>query len=85
MPKGIKLSKISTKAPKELKKGKIVEESKELFDQIYHLQHVIYAEKKHSVLVIFQGIDGSGKDGATKHVFSGCSPQGIRLEAFKAQ
>jgi PPK2 family polyphosphate:nucleotide phosphotransferase len=83
MPKGIKLSKISTKAPKELKKGKIVEKSKELFDQIGHLQHVLYAERKHSVLVIFQGIDGSGKDGATKHVFSGCSPQGIRLEAFK--
>jgi len=83
MAKEIKLSKISTRAPKSVDKAEIEEKTLKLYEEIGHLQHVLYAEKKHSVLIIFQGIDASGKDGATKNVFSKSSPQGIRVEAFK--
>jgi len=83
MAKLIKLSKISTRAPKGVKREHIEEKCKELYKKIGKLQHVLYAEKKHSVLIVFQGVDASGKDGATKHVFSECWPQGLYVEAFK--
>ncbi|HQW11053.1 MAG TPA: polyphosphate kinase [Saprospiraceae bacterium] len=83
MQKNIKLSKISTKAPKGAKKEDYEKLSEALYERIGRLQHVLYAEKKHSILIVFQGMDASGKDGATKNVFSQSSPQGIYVEAFK--
>lgn len=83
MSKNIKLSKISTRAPKGLNKKEIKQKTLEMYEQIGHLQHLLYAESKHCLLVVFQGIDASGKDGATKNVFSKCSPQSVRVEAFK--
>src|SRR2546430_4086306 len=35
------------------------------------LQDVLYAERRHAVLVVLQGMDTSGKDGTVKHVMSG--------------
>jgi len=46
------------------------------------LQDRLWAEKRHAVLVILQGRDASGKDGAIKHVFDGCNPQGCRATSF---
>lgn len=46
------------------------------------LQDRLWAEKRHAVLVIFQGRDASGKDGAIKQVFDGCNPQGCRVTSF---
>ena len=46
------------------------------------LQDRLYAEKKQALLVVFQGIDTSGKDGTTKAVFSQTSPLGLRVHAF---
>ena len=40
-------------------------------------------KKKHSLLVVFQGMDSSGKDGATKKVFRKCSQAHINTYAFK--
>jgi PPK2 family polyphosphate:nucleotide phosphotransferase len=47
------------------------------------LQEVMYAEAKHALLVIFQAMDGGGKDGAIEHVFSGVNPQGCTVASFK--
>ena len=52
-------------------------------DRIAELQHLMYAEGKHSLLVILQGMDASGKDGAVRKVFGECSPTGIDVHAFK--
>ena len=49
---------------------------------IDEMQDRLYAEKKQSLLVVFQGIDTSGKDGTTKAVFSQTSPLGLRVHAF---
>lgn len=46
-------------------------------------QSVLYAQGKHKLLLILQGMDASGKDGTIRHVFSECNPQGIRLASFK--
>jgi len=41
------------------------------------------AEAKNGVLIIFQGLDAAGKDGAIKNVFSGLNPQNIFVHSFK--
>jgi PPK2 family polyphosphate:nucleotide phosphotransferase len=46
------------------------------------LQDRLMAGKQKAVLVIFQGRDASGKDGAIKQVFDGCNPQGCRVTSF---
>ncbi len=47
-------------------------------------QDKLYAEKKHSVLIILQAMDAAGKDGTIKHVMSGINPQGCQVSSFKA-
>jgi PPK2 family polyphosphate:nucleotide phosphotransferase len=47
------------------------------------LQDKLYAEDCWSLLLIFQGMDASGKDGAIKHVMSGVNPEGVQVFSFK--
>ncbi|HEV7689308.1 MAG TPA: PPK2 family polyphosphate kinase [Hyphomonadaceae bacterium] len=49
---------------------------------INDLQDAMFAEKKHALLVVLQGIDTSGKDGATKEAFKFTSPLGVHVQAF---
>jgi PPK2 family polyphosphate:nucleotide phosphotransferase len=55
----------------------------ELNDQLAELQQVLYAEEKHKVLLVLQGMDTSGKDGTIKHVFHGVNPLGVKVANFK--
>jgi len=79
----INLSKISTRAPKNLDKNKIKKETAKIAERIGELAEVMKAEKKHSILVVFQGMDSSGKDGATEHVFSATSPSHVAVKGYK--
>lgn len=47
------------------------------------LQQKLYGEKKHSVLIVLQGIDAAGKDGTCWHVLSAMNPQGTSVTGFK--
>jgi PPK2 family polyphosphate:nucleotide phosphotransferase len=47
------------------------------------LQDRLYAQASQSILIIFQAMDGGGKDGAISHVFSGVNPQGCTVTSFK--
>ena len=47
------------------------------------LQDVFAAAQSHALLIVLQGMDSAGKDGAIKHVMSGVNPQGIDVYAFK--
>jgi PPK2 family polyphosphate:nucleotide phosphotransferase len=47
------------------------------------LQRLQYASNRHAVLLIFQGMDSAGKDGAIRHVMSGVNPQGCQVFSFK--
>jgi PPK2 family polyphosphate:nucleotide phosphotransferase len=78
------LSEISTKAPKELDKQETKELTLKLQKELNELQYLLYAESKHSVLVILQGMDASGKDGVIKKVFGNLNPQGVQVVSFKA-
>lgn len=59
------------------------EELLKLNKELEPLQELLYAENKHRVLVILQGMDTSGKDGVIRHVFEGVNPQGVRVASFK--
>ncbi len=79
----IKLLDIDTRSPKEVNKEKIKQETAEIVKKIGELQSVLYASHSRSLLVIIQGMDASGKDGAIRDVFSGVNPMGIRVISFK--
>jgi PPK2 family polyphosphate:nucleotide phosphotransferase len=52
-------------------------------EKLSSLQRLHYASNHYALLVIFQGMDGSGKDGAIRHVMSGINPQGCEVFSFK--
>ncbi len=79
----IKLSEIPTVAPPEFTKKDTIKKRDKLSRRLGQLQHLLYGEDKRSLLVIFQGMDASGKDGATKKVFRYCSPSGVWAIPFK--
>jgi len=51
--------------------------------ELDQLQELFYADGRRGLLVVLQGMDTSGKDGAIRHVFEGVNPQGVRVTAFK--
>jgi polyphosphate kinase 2 (PPK2 family) len=77
------LTTIATKAPKELQKETIKQETQRLLDQLDELQNKLYAVGKQAVLVILQGMDASGKDGAIKKVLGKLNPLGMQAFSFK--
>ena len=83
MPK-ISLKDISTKAPDELDKKEAKEKTIEMIRELDELQNLLFAEGKHSVLVVIQGMDGSGKDGVIRNVLGNMNPQGVTVKSYKA-
>ena len=63
------------------------DDGKELLEtylkRIGELQDILYAESRHSVLVVLQGMDTGGKDGIIEHVMHAINPQGCEVYAFK--
>jgi len=80
----IQLSKISTRAPKGWDKEKTKNKTAKLIEELNELQNLLFAENKHSVLVVIQGMDASGKDGVIRNVFGKLNPQGVLVKSFKA-
>jgi PPK2 family polyphosphate:nucleotide phosphotransferase len=52
--------------------------------QLSSLQERLFASDRYALLLIFQGMDASGKDGAIKHVMTGVNPQGCQVVSFRA-
>ena len=52
-------------------------------DKLRKLQLLLYAEKKHSLLIVLQALDAAGKDGTVNHVLSAMNPQGTTVTGFK--
>jgi PPK2 family polyphosphate:nucleotide phosphotransferase len=51
--------------------------------KIDQLQCLMYAEKKHSLLIVLQGLDAGGKDGVARHILTSMNPAGCRVVEFK--
>ncbi len=79
----IKLADYSTAAPEGLEKKKFEKQTAKLVVRLGELQRTMYAEGKYSVLVVLQGMDGSGKDGAVRNVFAQCTVASLDLVSFK--
>ncbi|MDP3075097.1 polyphosphate kinase 2 family protein [Bradyrhizobium sp.] len=60
--------------------GKIIEANRK---RLNDFQEKLYAQDRWSLLLIFQGMDASGKDGAIKSIFEGINPQGCDVHSFK--
>jgi PPK2 family polyphosphate:nucleotide phosphotransferase len=52
-------------------------------EELSSLQRLLYASDRYALLLTFQGMDASGKDGAIGHVMSGVNPQGCQVSSFK--
>jgi hypothetical protein len=52
-------------------------------EELSALQQLHYASNRYALLLIFQGMDAGGKDGAIRHVMSGVNPQGCEVFSFK--
>lgn len=79
----IKLKNIDTRPAENIEKSWAEEQTKEYVKRIGTLQEMMYAQGKKSILVVFQGMDGSGKDGAVNNVFAKCNLSGIKIVGFK--
>ncbi len=79
----IELDKIPTEAPDGITKEIAKKKTDKYARKIASKQHLLYAEGKKSLLIVFQGMDASGKDGATRKVFKYCSPSGVNAYPFK--
>ena len=51
--------------------------------KLRELQDLLYAERRHSLLICLQALDTGGKDGAINHVLGAMNPQGCRVAPFK--
>lgn len=79
----IKLKHIDTRAPKDIDKQQTKDKLSGILSRLDELQNLLYAEARHSVLIIIQGMDASGKDGLTRDVFTSMNPQGVNVYSFK--
>ena len=52
-------------------------------ERLSSLQQLHFASDRYALLVIFQGMDAGGKDGAIRHVMSGVNPAGCQVWSFK--
>jgi PPK2 family polyphosphate:nucleotide phosphotransferase len=57
--------------------------TKDQLERLAELQDRLWAQQRHAVLVVLQGIDASGKDGAIRRVMSAFNPQGCQVSSFK--
>lgn len=62
-------------AKKHLRKG---------VEELRRLQEMLYAQDQQALLLVFQAMDGAGKDSTIEHVMSGVNPQGCQVFSFKA-
>lgn len=72
-------------APKSLPKGdELQDKIDKTLERLTELQAVFNADARHSLLIVFQGRDASGKDGVVRTVIGAANPAGVRISSFKA-
>lgn len=68
---------------KTMDKKETRRKTKKILKKIGKLQYEMYGQNKFSLLILFQGIDASGKDGVTKDLIEYCNAVGIKIHSFK--
>ncbi|MDP9273537.1 MAG: polyphosphate kinase 2 family protein, partial [Chloroflexota bacterium] len=80
----VRLHELDPEATHGHDKGSAESELKAGLRRLGDLQDRLWAEQKHAILVVLQGIDAAGKDGTIRHVMSAFNPQGCPVTPFKA-
>ena len=80
--RGISLDDISCDPPKGMTKEKAQARFDELGKELFGLQDAMWGSKVNSVMVVLQGRDGAGKDGAIKNVVGYLNPRGVNVVSF---
>ena len=79
----LRLSKINPRGGDGIDPGAIEPKTKADLKRLDDLCYLMYAEDRHALLVILQGIDASGKNSTTKHIAKGVNPDGLQVHSFK--
>ncbi|MBF0859973.1 polyphosphate kinase 2 family protein [Gluconobacter sp. LMG 31484] len=82
--KNFRLSSIATNDKLGRQKDTSRTRIRDCVDRMSVLQQRLAAYATHGILVVLQGMDTAGKDGAIRHAFSGLNPQGVHVTSFKA-
>jgi PPK2 family polyphosphate:nucleotide phosphotransferase len=82
-PQAIDLAKIPTRAPDDADKDEHGKRAEAAGDRLDELEELLYAAGTHSVLIVLQGMDTSGKDGTIRRIFRHSNAQGTRVAPFK--
>jgi len=77
-----RLDDISAEPPKGVTREKAEERFAALGQELFELQDAMFGAKVNSVMVVLQGRDGAGKDGAIKHVVGSLNPRGVSVASF---
>jgi PPK2 family polyphosphate:nucleotide phosphotransferase len=77
-----RLDDISTDPPKDAAKHEAIERLSELGKELLELQELMWGARTHSILIILQGRDAAGKDGAIKNVVGALNPRGVNVTSF---
>ncbi|MDI1450665.1 PPK2 family polyphosphate kinase [Polyangium sp. 6x1] len=78
----VNLGAISESPPSGLLREEAARELGELGEELFELQDLLWGARTHSVLVVLQGRDTAGKDGAIKHVVGLLNPRGVNVTSF---
>jgi len=66
-----------------LDKDETREKAVRLCQRIGELQELLHADARQALLIVLQGVDTSGKDGAARHVLQFVNPAGVETTNFK--
>ena len=78
----VKLDSLSAEPPRDLSRDDAEAQFGRIGAELFELQDLMWGARTHSVLVVLQGMDTAGKDGAIKHVAGALNPRGISVTSF---
>lgn len=78
----VKLAEISAQPPNRISREDARDELSGLGEELFALQDLLWGARTHSVLLVLQGRDTAGKDGAIKHVVGFLNPRGVHVTSF---
>ena len=78
----VRLDDIPCEPPRGMTREKAAERLVALGKEMFELQDTMWGAKGNSVLVVLQGRDSAGKDGAIKHVAGYLNPRGVNVVSF---
>ena len=78
----VRLDELPAEPPKGMTRARAEQRFATLGKTLFDLQDAMFGAKVHGVLVVLQGRDGAGKDGAIKHVVGCLNPRGVSVTSF---